>query len=232
MIVGGGLIANAFRKQNFDENLIVFASGVSNSKKLTSDDCERELNLLKECISGNSDNKTFLYFSTYSIDNPLEKDSPYVQHKLSAENFIRNNSKKYLVVRTGNVVGKSGNINTVFNFMFQKIKNSEEFDLWIHAKRNLLDVDHLVMMVGELIKDGYSNEIVYLLNPVDIHITDLLKKIESFLHKKAVYKEIDKVSAVVGADKTLSVKLFNRLGISSEGYADKLISKYGDNGKV
>lgn len=232
MIVGGGLIANAFKKQNFDENIIVFASGVSNSKQLTRLDCERELNLLKDCIVNNRDNKTFLYFSTYSIDNPLENESPYVLHKLSAENYIKNNSKKYLIVRTGNVVGKSGNYNTIFNFMFQKIKNSEEFELWIHAKRNLLDVDHLVMMVNELLNNGHCNEIVYLLNPVDIHILDLLKKIELFLQKKAKYVAVDKESAVVGIDKTLSVNLFDKLGISEEGYADRLISKYGEDGKV
>ena len=57
MIVGGGLIANAFKKHAFDENIIVFASGVANSKQLTKEDCERELNLLKECIASNSDNK-------------------------------------------------------------------------------------------------------------------------------------------------------------------------------
>lgn len=232
MIIGNGLIANAFRKQKFDDDLIVFASGVANSKNLTMDDCEREMNLLKDCLNKNSDNKTLLYFSTYSIDNPAEKESPYVLHKLSVENHIKNNTGKYLIVRTGNVVGRSGNYNTIFNFILRKVKISEEFDLWIHAKRNFLDVDHLVLMVHELISDGHCNEVVYLLNPVDVNIVDVLKKIETFLGKKAVYKVVDKESVVVGTDKALSIKLFEKLGISGDGYVDKLISKYGADEKV
>jgi len=232
MIVGGGLIANAFKNKNFDTSLLVFASGVSNSKTLCIEDCVREMDLMKEYLSSNEDDKTFLYFSTYSIDNPFEKDSPYVIHKLSTENYIKNNSNNYLIIRTGNIVGKSKNNSTIFNYIFQKVRNSEQFELWTNAKRNFLDVDHLVMMVNELIKEGRCNEVIYLLNPVDVSVIELLGKIEKFLEKKAIYKPVDKESIVVGIDKTLSGKLFNQLGITDDHYLDNLISKYCIDEKV
>jgi nucleoside-diphosphate-sugar epimerase len=232
MIIGGGLIANAFKNQKLSDSVIVFASGVANSKNLSQSDCEREINLLKEVISKNTTDKIILYFSTFSIDNPAEQLSAYVIHKLNAEKYIQQHCKNYLIIRTGNVVGNSGNLSTIFNFILYKVKYGEEFDLWVKAKRNFLDVDHLAMMAIELIETGYKNKICYLLNPVDIGILELLTKIESFLGKKANCRVIDKESAVQNVDKELSISLFDKLGIAENDYVDSLIGKYGNNEKI
>jgi hypothetical protein len=49
MIIGSGFIANSFRKFYFDrKNILIFASGVSNSKEKKKKNFEREVNLLKK----------------------------------------------------------------------------------------------------------------------------------------------------------------------------------------
>ena len=64
MIVGNGLIANLFR-ENDSENVVFFASGVSNSLETDKSAFLREENLLRKTLEENPE-KIFIYFSTVS----------------------------------------------------------------------------------------------------------------------------------------------------------------------
>jgi nucleoside-diphosphate-sugar epimerase len=232
MIIGNGLIAKAFKNIELNSSYIVFASGVSNSKKLDFSDCQKEFNLLKSTAQNNIEEKTLIYFSTYSINNEQERVSSYVQHKIRMENFIVEKCKSYLIIRTSNIVGKSINNSTVFNFLFHKIKKSILFELWVNAYRNFLDVDDLVLMVNELINVGEENKIVYLVNPFDINVLILVEKIEIFTSKKATYSPKYYESRVLGVDKSLSNALFSRLGIVNQEYIERLLEKYYRNEEI
>lgn len=233
MIIGNGLVANAFKQIDSDDELIVFASGVSNSKILSELDCEREFKLLKSIIADNKENRLLVYFSTYSIDNESEKGSAYVMHKLHLEDFISKNVPYYLIIRTSNIVGKSGNSSTVFNFLFERIKKGVPFELWQNAKRNFLDVDHLALMVMELVKSKPSSGVYYLLNPNDINVIDLVGIIEVFLDRKAIYNAIEHPNETITANKELSGILFEKLEIDKgKRYIDYLIQKYYSNEKI
>src|ERR1035437_5731064 len=161
MIIGNGLIANAFKNNNWGNKIVLFASGVSDSKTNDYEGCLREFNLLKATISKNTDNKKLIYFSTYSIDDPQQKTSVYVKHKLEMENYILCNTSNYLIIRTSNIVGPSANKNTIFNFLYQKMYNSESFDLWTGAVRNFIDIDDFVLIINELIKSTKENKLIY-----------------------------------------------------------------------
>jgi len=233
MIIGNGLVANAFKQLDSTDELIVFASGVSNSKILSELDCEREFKLLKSVIADNKENRLLVYFSTYSIDNESEKGSAYVLHKLHLEDYIAKNAPSYLIIRTSNIVGKSGNSSTVFNFLFEKIKSNSAFELWKNAKRNFLDVDHLALMVMELVKAKSYPGVYYLLNPNDIKVLDLVGMIEIFLNKKAIYTAIEHPKETIAENKELSGIFFEKLGIEKENrYIDYLIQKYYSNEKI
>ena len=73
MIVGRGLIAKAFTNNCLDD-VIIFASGVSNSKALDETLFKKEIDLLNSVIAENNDSKKLVYFSSYSIDNAEEKN--------------------------------------------------------------------------------------------------------------------------------------------------------------
>ena len=83
MIIGNGMLANAVRFYDKDE-VIFFASGVSNSLEKDPSAFEREIRLLHSCIEENP-HKKLIYFSTCSVYDPSKAESPYVKHKLNAE---------------------------------------------------------------------------------------------------------------------------------------------------
>ena len=224
MVIGNGLIGKAF-KSNCLQDVIIFASGVSNSKNLDKVLFEKEWRLLKTVISENSNHKQLVYFSSYSIDDEQEKESLYVKHKLQIEEYIQQNTSSYLIIRTGNIVGHSTNNHTIFNFLLNKIKNAAPFELWLNAVRNFLDIDHLVLMVNELIKKGVMNEICYVLNPVDYKITDIVAAFEKHYKINAHYTPKLKGNQI-HTDKTISSALFEELDIQQEHYFIRLIAKY------
>ena len=65
MIVGKGLIASLFTDVD-QEDIVFFASGVSNSLETDKSAFLREENLIRKTIKENP-NKIFIYFSTCSI---------------------------------------------------------------------------------------------------------------------------------------------------------------------
>jgi hypothetical protein len=80
MVVGNGLIAKSFTMFNGEKNIVIFASGVSDSKCIEVSEFERERNLLLSMDR----TKKIVYFSTYSISDGSEKNE-YIKHKIHME---------------------------------------------------------------------------------------------------------------------------------------------------
>ena len=74
MVIGNGLVARRFELYNSEDNLLVFASGVSNSKTKNPEVYSREMKLLKDSFQ-KYNSKSLIYFRTCSIYNPQEKGS-------------------------------------------------------------------------------------------------------------------------------------------------------------
>lgn len=142
MIVGNGLIASLF-VDNDDENVIFFASGVSNSLETRVEEFLREENLIKNTISENTD-KVFVYFSTCSIYDSSKTGSDYVLHKLKMEQLIKKSCPQFLILRVSNAVGKGGNPNLLMNYIVKAVKNDETINVHTQATRNLIDIDNFI----------------------------------------------------------------------------------------
>jgi hypothetical protein len=80
MVIGNGMVAIRFESYKTNDEFLIFASGVSNSKNINPEVYERELILLQRSIQENRE-KIFVYFSTCSIYDPEEENSKYVLHK-------------------------------------------------------------------------------------------------------------------------------------------------------
>ena len=93
MVVGTGLIAKAFLEYENDDNIIVFASGVSNSKEISIDEFDREKLLLNDYLEKYGKNKHFIYFSTCSIYDTYFERSEYSKHKINMEKILMTFSK-------------------------------------------------------------------------------------------------------------------------------------------
>lgn len=120
MIIGNGDIANALREVDRDD-LLFFASGVSNSQETRESEYEREAKLLDEQDQG----RHIVYFSSLSI---FYKDSRYTIHKRTMEGLIKYAFSTYTIIRLGNITW-GDNPHTLINFLRNKIKNNEPIDI-------------------------------------------------------------------------------------------------------
>lgn len=221
MIIGNGLIANSLK--NIDsEDLVFFASGVSNSLENKSSEFERELSLLKATLENNRTAK-FIYFSTLSINDQSKQDSLYVLHKKEIENYIKNYAENYLILRIGNIVGKGGNPNTLFNFLNTQITNDRQFVVHSNARRLLIDIDDISNFLKSNCVD-IKNEIINCAYPYYYNLKEIIEVIQIKTDKKAIYEETNEGDFYkVPFDKNIS-DFFS--GIDSDEYLELLVKKY------
>ena len=177
MIIGNGLIANLFR-ENDRENVVFFASGVSNSLETDKSAFLREENLIRKTIKENP-NKIFIYFSTCSIYDSSKNGSLYVNHKLKMERLVEDLATKYVILRVSNAVGKGGNPNLLMNYLVNAFHQEKEITVHTLATRNLIDADDVKNITLKFINENSFNKIInvaYLENFSTIQILEILEK--------------------------------------------------------
>ncbi|GAB3898608.1 hypothetical protein GCM10028803_18370 [Larkinella knui] len=228
MVVGNGMIARRFSDFDDRDDVLIFASGVSNSKENRPAEFAREQKLVEESIAW-SENRLFIYFSTCSVTDPTEQGSLYVRHKLFLETYIAENCAHYLIIRASNVVGGTENPHTVLNFFVNRIRNQEPFDVWQGASRNLIDVDDVYRIVTDYIARGPNdwNQIINVANPYSVRPLEIVQAIETHLGVTARYRLIDKGEPfAIDTTKSKAV-LHNKLTeLQPNRYLPYLLQKY------
>ncbi|WP_419767647.1 NAD-dependent epimerase/dehydratase family protein [Arcobacter sp.] len=225
MIIGNGLIANSFSNFKEDQKILIFASGVSNSKEIDILQYDREANLLKNAILNNKDKK-IIYFSTTSIYDKELSTQLYCKHKLHMEELIKELSFNFIIFRLPEIVGNN-NKYQIIGFLIHKIKNKEPFEIWENATRHLIGISDVVKICSYLIyKKEYNNKIINISSPIKTPILDLVLHIEHILNKKAIYSFINKGDSYnIETPEMDSLK--KKLDINfDEKYVNNLISRY------
>ncbi|WP_312767482.1 NAD-dependent epimerase/dehydratase family protein [Epilithonimonas sp.] len=182
MVIGRGLIANLFL-DNDREDILFFASGVSNSLETRKEEFSREENMVRSTIAENPE-KIFVYFSTCSIYDSSKADSSYVLHKLKMEQIIKNNCERFLILRVSNAVGKGGNPNLLMNYLVRSVKNNEMINVHTKATRNLIDADDIKKITFSMIEGQALNKIVNVAYPQNYTIIEILEVVERFYNTK------------------------------------------------
>lgn len=157
MIIGNGLIANAIKGCD-NEDVVLFASGVSNSVNPDMYDFKREESLIRHSLK---QNKLFVYFSTVSIHDESVSHKPYIRHKLDMEHLVTMLADKYLIIRLPNIIGAGGNPNTLFPFFKTQILQNKETTIEKSAKRYLLTQHQLADMLQQLLAANMMNKLVH-----------------------------------------------------------------------
>lgn len=226
MIIGNGLLANSFRG-DFENvaNVVIFASGVSNSNEKDDKEFERELELLTSTISNNL-GAIIVYFSSCFAEDSNEHFE-YFSHKLAMENVVKQYAENYYIFRLPQVVGSTTNLHTIINYFFANISSGTEFVVWDNCKRNLIDVDDVVLVVKYIIEGGLMmNETVNIASSVSYSALEIVKLIESFLSKKGNYSLKNKSDVHYVEAEQLS-PIFSKLDIRfNNGYLENLLIKY------
>lgn len=226
MVIGHGMIANRFMTYKNDKDIIIFASGVSNSKETRQENYVREFELLKETIHNNK-NKTIVYFSTCSIDDADLTMSPYVIHKKNLEKFIRENSQSYYIFRVSNLAGVSNNPYTLLNYFILNILREHPLTVWKNAYRNIIGIDDMFAIAHYFLQEKKEiNTIINIANPQNYTVPYILKCIETHLNKKGIYNEIER-----GDDYKINTStiepVIKKLGIQfNDTYLSSLLKKY------
>ncbi|MCX7549363.1 NAD-dependent epimerase/dehydratase family protein [Xanthomarina sp. F2636L] len=191
MVIGNGLMAQAFKEYYLNDEVVIFASGVSNSTETNEKAFIRELNLLEKIILDYPKSK-LVYFSTCSIEDESVKKNLYVKHKIKVEEYIAENCDSYIIFRVSNVVGKRGNANTLINYLVQAIQENKEITLWQKAERNIIDIEDVIFIANYVLNNDFNNETINIAFRKSFLVTDIVKLIEQFLSKKATINLIDK----------------------------------------
>ncbi|MDQ2863668.1 MAG: NAD-dependent epimerase/dehydratase family protein [Bacteroidota bacterium] len=184
MVIGNGMIANRFMSYKDDDDVIIFASGVSNSKDTAEKNFIREFQLLHQTAS-NYPQKTLVYFSTCSVEDQDLALAPYVIHKKTVEEFITTNVSKYCLFRISNLAGTSNNPYTLLNyFIFNIIKNLP-LTVWKNAYRNIIGIDDMFSVANYFLKEKENtNATINIANPVNIQFHSSSKLLNIILVKK------------------------------------------------
>ncbi|MFM7106233.1 MAG: NAD-dependent epimerase/dehydratase family protein [Flavobacteriales bacterium] len=152
----------------------------------------------------------------------------YVKHKIECERIIRAECMRHLILRVTNVVGNSGNPNTIFNFFVDRLTGGNPFEIWTYACRNLIDIDDVVSITLALLNAEKPNQTFLLANPVSVMVPDLVAALEDRLGRKAQAVFVSKGNcAALEMNETLSFYKENGFKFSSD-YLSNLILRYVD----
>lgn len=226
MVKGNGMVAKSFSQYIEREDVVVFASGVSNSKLAIESEFEKEKNLLKKVLQEH-EGKKIVYFSTFNLYDPVEKNSPYCLHKLDMEEFISANVPVYNIFRLGHVAGQSAQQYTILSFLYNAINDGSSFNLWKHASRNIIDIDDISKICSYIINnDLFLNQITNICNSKNSTIVEIVTILEQMLDKIGNYTVFDQ-GGCPDVDNTKIRPIAANLGIHfDDSYVQNVIYKY------
>lgn len=160
MVIGKGDIASVLTDR---EDVIFFASGVSNSKETKPEPYQRELKLLLE----QDKQKHLVYFSSLCI---YTEKTEYARHKRIMENTIKNHWPGYTIIRLGNIDWGT-NPHTLINYLkahpeatvrpcYRHIINLAEFLYWVNLipvpGKNEMNIPGNMVFVPHLFNELHS----------------------------------------------------------------------------
>ena len=227
-IQGSGFLAKAFKKKLpfFKKNkIILYVAGISNSLENKNKEFKREFKRIEEFIKSN--NKKIVYISTCSIFDK-SRNHAYVKNKIKIEKLIKLKVKKYIIIRLPELVGQNKNPNTLVNFFYNKIIKKKKFNLWINAKRNLLDIEDVVKMTIYYVNIYKNkNKVINLLNTKFYYASEVLENLEKITRKKAVFNKKKIKSYKFKIKNELKSKAIRDLGLRfNKSYLNHILKKY------
>lgn len=227
MLIGSGLIAKAFANQFLQrDDVCIHAAGVSNSSCSDIQEFARERKLLFAAMEKAQHVDVFVYFGTCSVGDPEAQDTPYVQHKLAMERLVSAHPH-HLIIRFPQIAGRTPNPHTLLNFLYARISRSEAFNLWRHAKRNIVDIDDAAAIAGKLITDeSVRNTTLNIANPLSYSMMEIVSAMERAVGKRAIYYLAERGSEYT-IDTSAAIPVLGSAGVKfGTDYLDRVIEKY------
>jgi nucleoside-diphosphate-sugar epimerase len=227
MIIGSGLVANAFAgRLPADQDVWIYAAGVSNSGCSNRFEFDRERARLSNALMAGSQADVFVYFSTCSVMDPKAVNSAYVGHKLEMEKLVSQHPN-FLIVRLSQMAGKTPNPNTLLNYLYARISRSEIFVVWKNATRNIIDIDDVASIVIQILADTQARRAtINVANPISYPITELIAMMEKLIGKPAITKAVGDGGSY-NIDTSQIRPIICKLGLAfDDSYVFRVMQKY------
>lgn len=135
MIVGNGDVASVLPER---DDLLFFASGVSNSAETRPEAFQREVDLLME----RDKEAHIVYFGSLAV---FYSDTPYAQHKRAMEVKVKQEFARQTIIRIGNSTWGT-NPHTFINHIRGQIERGEEPTIW-DVYRYVVDKDEFLYWI-------------------------------------------------------------------------------------
>lgn len=193
MIVGNGQIATALNECDRDD-MVFFASGVSDSTCREEQEFNKEKELLKAILSKHRD-KTIIYFGSCATSAPDYPKNTYYQHKENMEDIIKKTTENYYIFRLPQLFGKLKKHKTLINFIYYSMIENRPFEVYTNAYRYVLEIADLRSLVGYYIKLSQPGVTVDLANDYRYSVEEIVNTFEQLLGTKAKYSLVDKTDA-------------------------------------
>lgn len=225
MIVGRGLMAQAFAPYRDDPDVLIFASGVSNSLETRAEAFARERSLLAQARRQHA-GKLLVYFGTCSVDDPERAPTPYVAHKLELESLLEKIAQPWMVLRLPLAVGPGRRGQTLAPFLYDRIARGETFEVWEHATRYPVDVEDALRIASRFIGDRalWNRRINVALRAFPI--LQFVRVMEHIVGRRAVFTVVPKGGHYAIHCPELA-SIAPELGLDySEGYLERVLRKY------
>ena len=226
MVIGSGVIANRFIDYSLQSNYLIFAGSINDSAIQDENLIQEDEGAVRNALSAHPD-ITFIYFSSCSIVDPDARHTRYVQHKIRMEELIQGSARKYLILRLPQVLGLSDAKSSLVNYLVDAISNHKSFDLWQHAQKNLIDIDDVHQIVGEVLRRKISlNKIINVASTRQTSVLKLVYDIEAFFGVSANYLGVNKGTRY-DLDVSEIEPIINELKINfGDGYVGASLRKY------
>ena len=227
MIIGAGMIGSAFAHHYKDSNdILIFASGVSDSTCVDPIKFAREKRLLTDVIAKYKDVKYFIYFSTCSIYDALLTAQPYVIHKKSMEKIVFLHPRGQ-VIRLPQVAGLHAPPNTLLASIKNKILSDEEVLVWRSAFRNIVDLEDVLSIVDFYIRNNkFPCKDLNIANTHYYSAEQIVVTMGALLNRRVKMTFVDKGS-FYRIDASHIEKILNLLGICFDSnYLERVVKRY------
>ena len=225
-IIGNGFIAKNFlktKKNLIKSKTVLYTAGISNSKTINKKKLIREFLRIKSYLKNFDNKKKLIYISSFSVFDPQRNKSLYVKNKIKIEKFLQKKNINHLIIRLPEIIGKNKNKRTLVNFIFNRIKDGKNFDVWKNSLRNIVDIADAVKIINKIIISGLNKKkTVNIISKYFYSPENIIKILEIKLNKKADYKYLYLKKRKLKKHKPYYVKSNS----NKENYLKKIINKY------
>lgn len=214
-----------FSKLLLEGATTILTEGVSNSSCTSPLEFAREAERLTNVLACCSANTRFVYFGTCSVADPDARHTPYVEHKLAMEALVSSH-RNSTIFRLPQVVGRTPNPHTLFNYLYARIARSERITVWQNAKRYLIHENDMARIAQDfLVNQDTFDAIIDIASAEPYSIFEIISGLERLVGKPAVFERVGRGSHYI-IDSSRCAEVAERLAIDfGPGYLEHALAR-------